>query len=261
MSERDAIPGGVRVVREGARVTLVLDRPPLNVLDRPLNRALAAEVARHGADPSVALLTLTGGAARGFSAGVEVADHVPGRVGPMLEDFHAAIRALWDAPCPTLAVVHGFALGGGLELALACDFVVVEAGSRLAFPEIALGCYPPAAAAMLPPRAGWAVACELVLTGEPFMPERALALGLVNRVAPAGQLEAEAERLVAPLLTRSPAVVREAKRALRLGATEPMHEALAAIERRYLDHVMALDDAREGIAAFEEKRPPRWSNR
>jgi cyclohexa-1,5-dienecarbonyl-CoA hydratase len=252
--------GGVRVTREDRVARISLERPPLNVLDRALNARLAEVVRGCGADPEVAVIVLDGGASRGFSAGVEVADHVPERIEGMLADFHAAIRALWEADCPTLASVHGFALGGGFELAMACDLVIAEENARLGFPEIALGCYPPAAAAMLPARAGWSAACELVLTGEPFTAARALALGLVNHVCPVGTLAAETRRRIAPLLEKSPAVLREAKRALRLGAAPPA-DALAAIERRYLGPLMSLEDSREGIAAFLEKRPPRWRNR
>jgi cyclohexa-1,5-dienecarbonyl-CoA hydratase len=253
--------GTVHVTRAGAVTTISLERPSLNVLDRALDRALADAVIAAAADPANAVLVIDGGSARGFSAGVEVADHVPGKVEGMLADFHAAVRALWAADCVTLAAVHGFALGGGLELALACDLIIVEETARLGFPEIALGCYPPVAAAILPSRSGWAAACELVLTGEPFTPARAQALGLVNHVCRAGDLEHETRRRIAPLLERSPAVLREAKRALRLGAAHPPEATLAAIERRYLDGLMQLADPQEGVAAFLEKRPPRWENR
>jgi cyclohexa-1,5-dienecarbonyl-CoA hydratase len=251
----------LRIAREGAVARLSLACPPLNVLDRSLNRALAEAVRAHGADPEVAAIVLDGGASRGFSAGVEVADHVPGRVEGMLEDFHGAIRALWDVDCPTLAAVHGFALGGGLELAIACDFVVAEETARLGFPEIALGCYPPAAAAMLPARVGWASACELALMGEPLTPRRAHERGLVNRVCRAGTLERATRQFLAPLLEKSPAVLREAKRALREGARDAQAGALARIEQRYLGGLMALDDPHEGIRAFMDKRPPRFRNR
>lgn len=251
----------LRIARDGALARVSLDRPPLNVLDRPLDRALADAVTRIAARPEVAVLVLDGGEARGFSAGVEVADHVPGKVDGMLEDFHAAIRALWSAECVTVAAIHGFALGGGLELAIACDLIVAEESARLGLPEIALGCYPPVAAAMLPGRDGWAIAAELALTGEPLSGARAMALGLVNRTCRSGDLSAETARFVAPLLARSPAVLREAKRALREGAAHAPAEALTRIERRYLRDLMRLEDAQEGIRAFQEKRPPQWKNR
>lgn len=247
--------------REGAVVHLTLARPPLNVLDRDLNRAIAAAVHAHSKDPTVAAIVLDGAGARGFSAGVAVADHTPDRVAGMLENFHAAVRALWRAECPTLAAIHGFALGGGLELAIACDLVIAEADAKLGFPEIRLGAYPPVAATLLPGRIGWAAACELVLGGEDVNAERAHALGLLNRVAKPGGLRAASDALLRPFLALSPAVVREAKRALREGATPAPGTALARIEERYLGSLMRLADAHEGIRAFMEKREPRFENR
>jgi cyclohexa-1,5-dienecarbonyl-CoA hydratase len=226
-----------------------------------MNRAIAAAVHDHSKDPDVAAIVLDGAGAKGFSAGVEVADHTPDRVAGMLEDFHAAVRALWRAECPTFAAIHGFALGGGLELAIACDMVIAEADAKLGFPEIRLGAYPPVAATLLPGRTGWAAACELVLGGEDVSAERAHALGLLNRVAPPGDLRAATDALLHPLLALSPAVVREAKRALREGATPAPGTALARIEERYLGSLMKLADANEGIRAFMEKRAPRFENR
>jgi cyclohexa-1,5-dienecarbonyl-CoA hydratase len=251
----------LQITRAGAVVRITIARPPVNVLDRETNRALAAAIHAHSRDVSVAALVLDGAGAKGFSAGVDVADHAPGRVAGMLEDFHAAVRALWRAECPTLAAIHGFALGGGLELAIACDLVVAERNARLGFPEIRLGAYPPVAAAVLPGRVGWAMACELTLGGGEIDAGRAHALGLVNRVADAGAIEAGVEALLRPVLAHSPAVVREAKRALREGAAAAPGTALSRIEERYLGSLMRLGDADEGIRAFLEKRPPLWGNR
>ena len=253
-------PGHVRLVRQGAIMRLTLHRPPLNVLDRGLNAAIADAVRDACLDPTVAALVVEGGEARGFSAGVEVADHTPELVEGMLAAFHGAVRAIVAAPMPTLAEVHGFALGGGLELALACDLVVVEDDARLGFPEIRLGAYPPVAAALLPARIGWARASECVLGGEELTPARALEWGLVNRVCPAGTRATATEALLAPILRQSTAVVREAKRALREGALGGP-QALTRIERRYLADLMRLADAGEGIRAFLEKRAPVWRGR
>ena len=251
----------LEIRREGAVVRLSLARPPHNVLDSELNAALTRAIRAQALDPGIAVVILDGGEARGFSAGVEVADHTPDRVEGMLADFHSAIRALWEADYVSIAAIHGFALGGGLELALACDLVVAEADARLGFPEIALGCHPPVAAAVLPARVGWAVACELVLGGEPVSVERALSLGLVNAACQPGTLGAEIDRLLKSLLEKSPAVLREAKRALREGATLEPREALRRVERSYLTSLMKLDDATEGVRAFREKREPRFRNR
>lgn len=253
-------PGHVRLLREGAVMRLTLHRPPLNVLDRGLNGALADALRDACLDPTVAALVIEGGDARGFSAGVEVADHTPDKVEGMLAAFHGAVRAVLAAPMPTVAAVHGFALGGGFELALACDLIVVEADARLGLPEIRLGAFPPIAAALLPTRIGWARATELVLGGEEIPVPRALEWGLVQRVCAPGTLAAATAELLAPILMHSTAVVREAKRALREGAAGGP-DVLARIERRYLGDLMRLADADEGVRAFLEKRPPHWQGR
>jgi len=255
------VSAGPEVRREGGVARVSLAKPPLNVLDRALDRALAEAVEMLAADRDIVAIVVDGGGARGFSAGVEVADHVPGSVEGMLEDFHGVVRSLLRAECVTVAAIHGFALGGGFELALACDLVVCEESAQLGFPEITLGCYPPVAAALLPARVGWAAACELALTGEPVTVARAHALGLVNRVCAAGELRAETDRLLGALTAKSPAVLREAKRALRDGAGHGPAQALRRIEARYLGELMRLEDASEGIRAFQEKRAPRWRNR
>ncbi|HTM57892.1 MAG TPA: enoyl-CoA hydratase-related protein [Candidatus Udaeobacter sp.] len=251
----------LRIERAGRVARVILDRPPLNVLDRALSRALAAAVTGLAGDREIAAIVVSGGGSRGFSAGVEVADHVPETVASMLEDFHGAIRALLQAEAVTVAAIHGLALGGGFELALACDLVIAEDSAKLGLPEIGLGCYPPVAAALLPARIGWAAAAELVLLGDPITPARAQALGLVNRVCAEGALGATTDELLKALNRLSPAVLREAKRALRTGAEHPPAGALRAIERSYLADLIALDDAAEGIRAFLEKRAAEWRNR
>ena len=143
------------------------------MLDRELNRALAAAVREQASDHEVAVIVLDGGEVARLLGRRRGRGPRARKIEGMLEDFHGAIRALWDAECVTVAAIHGFAMGGGLELALAADLIVAESNARLGFPEIALGCYPPVAAAILAARVGPALANELVLTGESFTPDRA----------------------------------------------------------------------------------------
>jgi cyclohexa-1,5-dienecarbonyl-CoA hydratase len=252
---------GVRIERGGAVARVILDRPPLNVLSREVNRALADAIETLALDRAIAVIVLSGGAARGFSAGVEVADHVPPTIAGMLEDFHRAIRAIARCECVTVAAIHGLALGGGFELALACDLVIAESDARLGLPEIELGCYPPVGAAWLPARIGWPAACEWVLTGQPVTVARAHQQGLVQRVCEPGRLSEATDALVVALSSKSPAVLRQAKRALREGAAHGPPEALQRIETLYLRELMSLTDAQEGVRAFLDKRAPVWRNR
>jgi cyclohexa-1,5-dienecarbonyl-CoA hydratase len=157
--------------------------------------------------------------------------------------------------------VRGVALGGGFELALACDMIVAEEGSTFGLPEIWLGCLPPVAAAMLPHLITPQKAYELVLSGEPITAAEAKTLGLVNLLTPRGTLDAALASFVSLFTEKSAATLRLAKRALRLGEERRTGEALTEIERIYREELMNTDDAREGIRAYLEKREAVWKDR
>jgi cyclohexa-1,5-dienecarbonyl-CoA hydratase len=247
----------VQYARANGVGRITLDRPKLNILDVPMLEALAAALEQARADGDLSVLAL-GGAGKAFCAGVDVAAHLPGRVEPTLRLFHDVVRRLAAFEAPTVALVHGAALGGGLELALACDFILTADEVALGQPEIHLGVLPPVAAARLPGRIGAARALDLVLTGRSVTGREALASGLADRCWPADQFAAQAEAFLTELAHRSRPVLRLAKRAVREGASLPFEPALARAEALYLGELMRCDDAHEGIAAFLEKRPPRW---
>jgi cyclohexa-1,5-dienecarbonyl-CoA hydratase len=258
----------VLLQREGRVARLTLDRPPLNILDlemiAALDRALselAQPSASHQKETTTQVLLLRGAGGQAFSAGVAIQDHTPDRVAAMLAGFHGAIRKLMDLDAVTVAVVEGHCLGGGMELALACDLVVASDDTRFAQPEIDLACYPPVAAALYPALLGPRRAAELVLTGRPLDAQEAAAWGLVNRVVPPAAIDEEAQRLAALLTAKSGAATALAKRALAAGRRLPFREALAEGERIYLEELAATDDMREGTAAFLAKRPPIWRHR
>ena len=123
------------------------------------------------------VIVLRGAGERAFSAGVAVQDHTPDRVGPMLDSLHGTIRRLRDLNAVTLAAVHGHCLGGGMELAMACDMVIASDDARFAQPEIELGCFPPVASALFPSRIGAGLTLDLALTGRILTSEEAESLG------------------------------------------------------------------------------------
>lgn len=250
-------PERVRLTSDGGVRVLTLDRPPLNVLDIASLRELERTVGRVSADPDAVVLLVTG-AGKAFCAGVDVADHMGGRVEAMMSALHGALTAVAGLEIPTVAALNGAALGGGLELALACDLVVARAGAKLGQPEIRLGVFPPFAAAVLPARCGRAVAMDVCLSGRIFPAEEAASMGLVQRVLPADDFADTALAWARDLASLSPPVLRLAKRAVDAGARLPPDTALNEAERLYLDELMRLDDAREGLAAFLDKRPPIW---
>lgn len=237
--------------------TLTLDRAPLNVLDIPMIGELNAALDQCRAEKSVRLLLLTG-AGKAFSAGVEVADHTPDKVDAMIEGFHGIFRRLKTLPMPTVAAVNGAALGGGMELAIGCDMIVAAAGVKFGQPEIKLAVFPPVAAVLLPRMVTPTRAKEILLGGENFSAEEALAMGLVNRVYPRESFAADVAGFLAPFLALSGVALASTLRAVRAASAQPFLPALDAAEQIYLDELMATADAREGLTAFLEKRPAAW---
>jgi cyclohexa-1,5-dienecarbonyl-CoA hydratase len=236
-----------------ARITL--NKPSLNVIDLgmmdEINTALASLKEDH--KTHVIVLAAEG---RVFSAGVDVADHMPDRVESMMNKFHAIFRTLWSLDQPVVAAVQGAALGGGCELAIACDFIVASESAKFAQPEIKLGVLAPIGSLLLPQVIGRIRANELLLTGDSIDAREAKQMGLVNVVSPEGSFRAAVDGFVARLTTLSGATLRHAKRAIRLGGN-----GLDEIERYYLQELMQSEDALEGLAAFSEKRRPRWKDK
>jgi cyclohexa-1,5-dienecarbonyl-CoA hydratase len=198
------------------------------------------------------------GEGRAFCAGVDVADHSADRVGAMIERFHGAIRDVIALEQPVVALVHGAALGGGCELALACDIVLARDDATLGQPEVKLGVFPPVAAALLPRLVGRQRALELVLSGRTLRAEAARAMGLVSDVVASDRWQAETDDRLQRMAALSGSALRLAKRAVTGGLDLPFAAALSLAEDLYLRELMATADAREGIAAFLEKRTPVW---
>jgi cyclohexa-1,5-dienecarbonyl-CoA hydratase len=250
--------GIVQVTREDGVARVVLERPPLNVIDldgaRELARALEDVQRMEGL--SAVLLAARG---KAFCAGVDVRDHLPDRGAAMLAEFHRVCRLLLAIEAPVVAAVQGPALGGGMELTLVCDLVIASARAAFAQPEIRLGVFPPVAAAALPHMLPYHLASEMVLTGKALTADEALRYGLVNRVAPVEGFDAAVEALLSELRALSPASLRHTKRALRLTRWRPEPDEIDAAERFYVEHLMTSPDAVEGLTAFLEKRPPVWA--
>jgi len=237
---------------------LTLRRPPVNVLDiatlREMRRALKDLPTRH----DLKVLVIRSGLPDTFSAGTDVSDHRRERVGQMLRAFHRLIVFLDQIPQATLAAVDGRCLGGGCELALSCDVVLATPRASFALPEIDLGCFPPVAAVTLPRLAG-RTAHEMVLLGEPVSAEEALRRGLVNRIVE--DLADATADWVSRLAAKSASALALARRAVREGARGSLAKALARTERMYMEELTRTRDSEEGIAAFLEKRRPRWTDR
>jgi cyclohexa-1,5-dienecarbonyl-CoA hydratase len=257
-AEPAAARPGLRYARDGRIARIVLDRPPVNVLDRPLIRALEEAVVRAGREGAT-VLVLESADPRTFSAGVSVGDHDPAVVAETLRVFHGLFRRLYDAPFVTVAKVRGRCLGGGCELALFCDMVIAADTASFAFPEISLACFPPVAVSAFPYRFGRA-AVELIVSGEPVDGEVALRAGLVSRYVPRDELDQHVDELAANLAAKSAPVLSMTIRLARQLWSPGFRRALDDAERSYLEDLVRLPDYREGLAAFTEKRAPRFTH-
>ncbi|HXG49823.1 MAG TPA: enoyl-CoA hydratase/isomerase family protein [candidate division Zixibacteria bacterium] len=237
-----------------------VDRPPLNVLDLETLRELDRALASAAREPSLDVVVLRGAGERAFSAGVDVRDHVKEKVPEMLETVHGVIRRLWSLPQVTLAAVRGLCLGGGCELAMACDLVIASEDSVFATPEIDVGCYPPVALACFSALIGYRRAAEMILTGRRFSAREAHAMGLVSRVYPPAELGSGLEALLTELLEKSSAVLRITLKGLRELSQRDFSAALRRAEEIYRDDLLRTRDVEEGVQAFLEKRKPRWTH-
>jgi len=238
---------------------ITLDRRPLNILDIAMMQALDAVLKR--VIPKCDFVIFQDAGSKAFSAGAEIADHAPTRVGKMLSAFHAVFRRLAAADCVTIAAVHGYCLGGGMELASFCDFVLAAESAEFGQPEIKLGCFPPVAMVRLPQLIGMRAAARLILTGEQIGAVEACQLGLVTRVVPDAQLPAAVDSLLVELRKLSPSVLRLTHKTLWHLHASDFAKQLKEAERVYLSVLMKSKDAREGILAFLEKRKPIWKGK
>ncbi|HKA35779.1 MAG TPA: enoyl-CoA hydratase-related protein, partial [Thermoanaerobaculia bacterium] len=195
------------------------------------------------------------GLPRAFSAGVEIAEHAPesGAIDRMLAATRRLLGALIESPAVTVASIWGACLGGGAEIAAACDFAIAAADARIGYPEIRLACFPPGAAALLPSRIGETRAIDWILTGRTFSGAEAAAAGFATRAVPAAALAQEAHRLAAELLSRSPAALGAARDLLR----EPRRRALLNLEQAENAYrkLEGNQDLERAVLEFRRGRP------
>ena len=254
-------PIRVRELAEGRGRLLEFGKPPANILDRNLMGALGEALAEAAGERSLRFILLTGSGEH-FSYGASVPEHLPGDVEAMLPAFHDLLRRLdqFFLP-PVIAAVRGRCLGGGLELALACDLLAVHPRATLGCPEIQLGVFPPAASALLPLRLPAGRASALILSGGTLSGEEAMTAGLADFAAGEGPFLEAVEAWADARFGRHSAVsLRHARSAARWPWRDALERILPALEQRYLEELMALEDPREGLQAFLEKRKPVWGD-
>jgi enoyl-CoA hydratase len=256
------------VEEDGPLVIATLNRPDkLNALDRALLGevgALVNELAVRPAPTRPRALILTGAGDKAFAAGADIAAMsalTPEEARAFSEHGQRVGRTLEEAPFPSIAAVNGFALGGGCELALCCDFIVASDRARFGQPEVGLGLLPGFGGTQrLARRVGIGHARELVYTGAVIDAARAAAIGLANAVVPHAELLAKAKELGRAIASKAPLSIAAAKR-LMLRGSEVSLEAALELETTAFGAAFATSDANEGIAAFLGKRPPKFEGR
>jgi methylglutaconyl-CoA hydratase len=256
----------VTLVRRGRAAIVTLDRPDRrNALDRPTLAELGRLGRQLAAEGELATVVLTGAGEQAFCAGADLKERAgmdENEVRAMLGQYRTELAWLSSSPFPVVAALNGAALGGGLELALACDLRVAAPHALLGLPETSLGIIPAAGGSQRLPRlVGLAKAMELVLLGTRLTASEALALGIVNRVAAEGtNVVDDTLAWLAPVLEGSPVAMRAALEALRAAAVLPLQEGLEA-ERRAYEACLVSEDRKEALAAFAGKRKPVFRGR
>jgi enoyl-CoA hydratase len=253
------------IFEKGAIATITVNRPKaLNALNRAVLEEITRVLRDVRHDASVRVLIVTGAGDRAFVAGADIAAMSEMSATEGLEFTrlgHRVMHTFEDLPIPVIAAVNGFALGGGLELALACDLIIASEKARFGQPEINLGLIPGFGGTQrLPHRIGQARARELIMTGETFDGKTAFEWGLVNKVVAPDQLIPETRKLAEKLATKSGFTLRQAKAALRASFTME-EDAGLRFEQNAFGLVFASSDRVEGTKAFVEKREPKWQHK
>ena len=241
-----------------ARITLA--RPKHNVLNIDMMNELNEQLEMLLADQALKCVVLL---AEGPSwcAGVEVADHKPDMVDEMIATFNRIFELIQQFEVPLIAAVQGACLGGGMELAIACDMVVASEKAVFGQPEIKLGFFPPYAAIRLPQLVGPAKAIEVCTTGQRYSAAEAVGMGFVTKAVNPDLLAETVDKLIAEIQYNSPLIIRLNKRAVQRHLGLDFSTALAGVSALFLNRLMKTGDTQEGIRSFEEKRRPVWKNK
>jgi methylglutaconyl-CoA hydratase len=249
-----------RVERRGGIEIWTIDgESRRNSISRAMLAELNALLARAAGDRGLRCVVVTGAGDKAFCAGADLKERArmsDAEVHAFHEGLRQALRAIEEAPQVFLAAVNGAALGGGLELALACDLRIAADSAQMGLPEVSLGIIPGGGGTQRLPRlVGVARAKDLMLTGRRIGAAEALALGVVGRIAPPQRLLDEALAYAGEVARNAPVSLRQAKRAIDGGFHLPLEEALAFENRMYQD-CLGTKDRVEALRAFAEKRPP-----
>ncbi|MBM2813437.1 MAG: Cyclohexa-1,5-dienecarbonyl-CoA hydratase [Ignavibacteria bacterium] len=252
----------IEYLHNNSLARIILDDGKGNVLDSVMTAELHELFESFKSQPDIKLITFEG-AGKHFSFGASVPEHTKDKAGCMLTGFHQLFYDLIDLNIPTAAKISGQCLGGGMELALICNFLFAVRTANLGQPEVVLGVFPPPASILLPLKLGNARAEDLLITGKTINADEAKSIGLVNEVYESkDEMESAMNTwFETHFLPKSASSLRFANMAARLVFNTVLRNNLQVLERIYVEQLMNTDDANEGIAAFLEKRKPEWKNK
>ena len=255
----------IHLEHDGPLAIVTLTNPPLNVLHPHMIAELDACCTRLATDADVVAVIVTGQGERAFCAGFDIKEFpglmAPGAAARLTRALHASLNKLAHLGKPTIAAVNGLALGGGLELSMACDLRIVAANAQMGQPEIKLGLLPGAGGTQRLPRlVGAGIAKELLYTGDPISAEEAYRIGLANRVVPAGAALVAARQMGQTIAGMAGVALRYIQEAVDRGLDTTL-EAGLQIEADLFAKVFQTEDVREGVEAFINKRKPNFRHR
>lgn len=240
---------------------IILDDGKGNVLDHIMMEEIQQLLNEFRNAPHLKLITFEG-AGKHFSFGASVEEHTKEFAGTMLRGFHQLFYSLRDLCIPTAAIISGSCLGGGLELALMCNFMFADKSAKLGQPEISLGVFPPPASILLSEKIGLARAEDLLITGRTILAEEAKVVGLINELFENKETmeEGVAKWIETYILPKSASSLRFGVKAARMKFNHVISNFLPQLESMYVNKLMETHDANEGINSFLEKRKPVWNN-
>ena len=256
MSELDFLK--MEITNGIAKITL--NRPKHNVFNIDMMNALNVELEKLIEDETLKCIAIFG-EGPSWCAGVEVGDHKPEMAAQMIKAFNRIFELVEQLDIPLVAAVHGACLGGGMEVAIACDVVLASDKALFGQPEIKLGFFPPYAAMRLPQLVGPAKAIEICTTGKRYTAAEAQALGFVSHTYPADEFMDSVDNFLSEIAYNSPLIIRLNKRAVKRHLGMGFEDALQGVSDLFLNELMQTEDTLEGIRSFEEKRRPSWKNR
>ena len=250
----------IKTEQEGGIARIIFNRPKHNMLSIAMMKEMNSELETLLADGDLKCLVFLG-EGPSFCAGVDVGDHKPELVDNMIATFNRLFELVDKLEVPTIAAVHGACLGGGMEVAIACDMIIAAKSALFGQPEIKLGFFPPYAAIRLPKLVGQAKALEICITGKRYTADEARSMGFVSQATDDDKFSGELEKLVGEIKTSSPLIIRLNKRAIRQSLGKGFATALAGAGDLFLHTLMKTEDTQEGMNSYFERRKPEWKNR